>query len=173
MNNTTIKRSILQAALQLLADPDAWTEGAFARDAYGGACDPTSSLARRWCAEGALQKCARDWGVDVLGTEFLVDEISIVCTGAPDGLIDLNDRSGYEPMISAMRQGLARLVDLDAQPVTAPIVRAKPPRSLTEIFLNPRPGAMWMSDDGPDRAADPADHTEVRPPPRQRVLETA
>lgn len=46
----------LKAARELIADPNHWTKGSFARDASGQTCSPTSEFAVCWCASGALRK---------------------------------------------------------------------------------------------------------------------
>lgn len=48
---------------ELLADPNAWTQGAMARGADGGAVTPVGSSsvpACKWCLLGAVAKCYHD-----------------------------------------------------------------------------------------------------------------
>jgi len=42
---------------KLLANPDAWTQGKYARDAYGKEVHVDSPKATCWCLEGAFIKC--------------------------------------------------------------------------------------------------------------------
>jgi hypothetical protein len=44
----------LTAARELIADPEHWTQGAFARDDHELACSSRDPNAQRWCAWGAL-----------------------------------------------------------------------------------------------------------------------
>jgi hypothetical protein len=42
---------------ELLANPNAWTQNAAARDSYGDSCHPRSSVAVQWCLLGAAERC--------------------------------------------------------------------------------------------------------------------
>lgn len=49
-------RDVLLRAREVLSDPKAWTQGQFARDADGQACEPTSDKAVCFCLMGAMRK---------------------------------------------------------------------------------------------------------------------
>lgn len=46
----------MQAARDLIADPERWTQGAYARDEYGEGVDACDETAVCWCSIGALRK---------------------------------------------------------------------------------------------------------------------
>src|SRR5215813_4814584 len=96
--SNTIATIVLQRAKVLLECEEHWTQGAWARDENGRPCDPLSSRARRWCAWGALYKCARD----LVGSEpvarRLANTIGQRLVPAPGGLAFVNECGGYEPV---------------------------------------------------------------------------
>jgi hypothetical protein len=46
-------------AYELLATPDKWTKGTYARDGNGGKVPDYSEEAKCWCVSGAIWKCYR------------------------------------------------------------------------------------------------------------------
>jgi hypothetical protein len=74
-------REVLVAMRELLAKPEAWTQGAYARDASGRYVSLVSQEASCWCIGGALLKCSRMGGnydevLFKLGGIFAGDSIS-------------------------------------------------------------------------------------------------
>lgn len=57
-------REILTAARALIAEPERWTQGAYARDAAGVPVDDSAETAICWCASGALFKFSSLPGAD-------------------------------------------------------------------------------------------------------------
>lgn len=54
--------SVLRGARALIATPDKWTQGAYARDAEGGERLPMDDHAVCWCAFGAISRVSEnDW----------------------------------------------------------------------------------------------------------------
>ncbi len=47
---------LLTSARNLIADPEHWTQRAFARDGFGNSIGPTADSACSWCSLGALTK---------------------------------------------------------------------------------------------------------------------
>src|SRR5262249_6455571 len=94
--SNNIETIVLHRAKVLLECEEHWTLGAWARDENGRPCDLVSSCARRWCAWGALQKCA----YDLLGSEQaarkIANTISKNLVPAPGGITFVNERGGYE-----------------------------------------------------------------------------
>lgn len=50
-------------AYELLSQPDAWTQGVWARDADGNSCKCQSEKAKSWCTIGAIIAC---YGTDAV-----------------------------------------------------------------------------------------------------------
>lgn len=55
-------RDFLVATRDVIADPEHWTQGTWARDADGESVDAFSPDAVRWCAVGAMEKVERTIG---------------------------------------------------------------------------------------------------------------
>jgi hypothetical protein len=51
---------VLGRALELLSDRKRWTKGAMARTEHNRTTRPTDPDAEKWCALGAIEKCARE-----------------------------------------------------------------------------------------------------------------
>ena len=76
---------VLKNACALLASEHRWTSGAWAREARGNRCSPLSQNAVRWCAVGALQKCAYDLiGNGVRHMRWLTALPNILCPDLVD-----------------------------------------------------------------------------------------
>lgn len=58
--STTIEKHVLLKAKELIGDRKRWTTGCEARAGNGRSVDFASPKARRFCAMGALQKCAME-----------------------------------------------------------------------------------------------------------------
>ena len=67
---------LLRRAAKLIASKKRWTRRAFARDAAGKPCNPTSRAARSFCALGALEHV----GYNYAGWSAALDHLS--CTAA-------------------------------------------------------------------------------------------
>lgn len=119
-----IARIILQGALSLLQSSHTWTRGTLARNGRGAKCAPSSESAQRWCAQGALERSARELGFDADEASYFVREIACYCTGRRNGLAAINDNDGYVSVISKMQEGLARLGGAETEPMPASVVGA-------------------------------------------------
>src|SRR5262249_18451125 len=101
----TIETIVLRDAYALLDSEQRWTSGAWARDERGDPCGPLSTRARRWCAWGALQKCAYDLIGDMRAAGEIAHRISKSLVAAPGGLVFVNERGGYDLVRFVMSGG--------------------------------------------------------------------
>src|SRR5262249_7030528 len=90
----TIETIVLHRARALVGSEQHWTLGAWARDEHGRPCDPLSSHASRWCAWGALQKCAYDLVGSKQLARRIANSISKHLVPTPGGLPFVNERGG-------------------------------------------------------------------------------
>ena len=100
-----IETIVLDRAKVLLACEEHWTLGAWARDEDGRPCDPLSRRARRWCAWGALQKCAYDLVRNEHAARKIANTVSKNLVPAPGGLPFVNERGGYELVQTVLQAG--------------------------------------------------------------------
>src|SRR5262249_11545190 len=103
--SSTIETVVLQRARVLLDCEEHWTLGAWARDESGRPCDPLSSRARRWCAWGALQKCAYDLVGSAQAARKIANTISKNLVRASGGLPFVNECGGYELVQTVLEAG--------------------------------------------------------------------
>jgi len=101
----TLDAIVLRNACALLASEFRWTAGAWARDARGNRCSPLSQSAVRWCAVGALQKCAYDLIGNKRSAREVADGIAKRVVPGPGGLVFVNERGGYALVNKVMRAG--------------------------------------------------------------------
>ena len=96
---------VLKNACSLLASEQHWTSGAWARDVRDDRCSPLSRAAVRWCAMGALQRCAYDLIGNERSARDLADRIARRLVPGPGGLVFVNERGGYAVVSKVMRMG--------------------------------------------------------------------
>jgi len=101
----TIETIVLHRARALLGSEQHWTLGAWARDEHGRPCDPLSSHASRWCAWGALQKCAYDLVGSKQLARRIANSISKHLVPTPGGLPFVNERGGYALVQTVLETG--------------------------------------------------------------------
>ena len=121
-------RVILTEARQLIAEPEKWTQGAFARDRDGGAVDAEAEEARSFCAYGALLKASfnlagkphltasdhasRRYAIDAIDAlDVLIAGAGILLSegeGEDDAVRDWNDADcrGHEEVLAAFDNAL-------------------------------------------------------------------
>jgi hypothetical protein len=100
-----IETIVLERARVLLECKEHWTLGAWAREENGRPCDPLSDRARRWCAWGALQKCAYDLVGSKRLARRIANSIGKTLVPAPGGLPFVNERGGYELVQMVLEAG--------------------------------------------------------------------
>jgi hypothetical protein len=64
---------VLRKARELIATPDTWIRGDYARDVYGESVSASSYTACRWCSSGAISKARGPDGPPV--SKYLKDVI--------------------------------------------------------------------------------------------------
>jgi hypothetical protein len=101
-------RIAIQGALYLIQSKKTWTQVQRACDAQGEMCDAESRQARRWCAEGAIERSLHELGFDHT-CDDLVAEIGIALTGSSMHLVYINDELGYRQVKRVLREGLMKL----------------------------------------------------------------
>ena len=101
----TLDAIVLRNACNLLANELHWTSGAWARDRQGKRCSPLSRHALRWCAVGALQKCAYDLIGHERSARELGNAIGKHLVPAAGGLVFVNERGGYALVRTVMMMG--------------------------------------------------------------------
>jgi hypothetical protein len=103
--SSAIETIVLHRAKTLLECEEHWTLGAWARDENGRPCDPLSSCARRWCAWGALQRCAYDLVGNKQAARRIANAISASLVPAAGGLPFVNERGGYALVQAVLETG--------------------------------------------------------------------
>jgi hypothetical protein len=95
---------VLRAARELIADPERWTQGEYARDADGKPVDDGDERAVRWCATGAIWRTAPSGSVACRTIQLAAE----VARRAHDmGLMQVNDRLGHQAVLRVLDQAIA------------------------------------------------------------------
>lgn len=96
---------ILRQARDLIAEPEHWCQGAFARKVCGGTVPPGSPDAARWCMLGALMRCA------VWVPEWILARASVVLEDivSPYSIESYNDLRGryHHEVIAVYNRAIA------------------------------------------------------------------
>lgn len=85
---------VLEAALDLISDPDGWTKGAFARDNEGDPCLPKSEQARCYCSFGAIRVAAGE------SNTLAVEALQELAMDLPTEFFKHNKKEEYETLHS-------------------------------------------------------------------------
>lgn len=98
---------ILTTARQLLAMPNAWTQGAFARDKDGEPCPDTGNDATCFCMWGAVRHARYQLRLEALGT---LETVRGLCGG---NIPEWNDKPGrtQAEVLSLLDKAVAKLVE--------------------------------------------------------------
>ena len=83
-------KELLQKARALLASPEAWTQGVFARLADGHSAYALDPAACAWCISGAIIKAHGSFP----GPFEALYRMRKVIQASPDSLVDWNDAAG-------------------------------------------------------------------------------
>lgn len=121
-----------QIAAFLRANPEAWTQGAAARDQHGQSIDPLSAHARRWCAVGLLVRFIRQESTRLEARTLLVRTVSRP-GHMPISAEQFNDgQRSVEPVIQ-MFEAAAHLPPLPPAPLrSSPFI--PPSKAFIEAF---------------------------------------
>lgn len=87
---------ILKGMRELLAEPEHWTQGWFARDKYGMQCQPASKEAVCFCLTGASIRVSGEFKPP-LSLRILL----------PEHMFDFNDRHSHAEVIAKLDEAIA------------------------------------------------------------------
>jgi len=105
---------LLEAARMLLDDPDAWVQGAYAKDADGLPAHEMSPEACRWCLSGAIRAlCPLDGGYPLALNRQTARRYLGIATGLP--IPDFNDNATHAEVLAALDKAI-ELAMADAYP---------------------------------------------------------
>lgn len=93
---------VLEAARELIADPEHWTQGVYAKSALGLPIGPSAPGAVCWCAEGAMRKVTGDGPDGPWWDAFLA-----VSKLTPQGLIRWNDDRTHAEVLAKFDEAIA------------------------------------------------------------------
>jgi hypothetical protein len=104
----TDTRDVLVAVRDLIADPKAWTQRTYARDAHGRVVDECSDEACAWCLSGALFKVTDGGrGVSRLGAIAHLNECAETI-GVTAGFVALNDATDHPTVLRTLDCAIAK-----------------------------------------------------------------
>jgi hypothetical protein len=121
MNEAAEIRDVLVRVRRLLDKPDAWTQGAEARNAAGIRVEPHSPQAVHWCLEGAVCRVLPTTACTRLlsGTATEMDAVLRWLERRTGTMIaNYNDRRGrtYAEILAALDTWIAELADSGGTP---------------------------------------------------------
>ena len=108
MSNKTL--DTLRAARELLSDPDRWTKGVGARDAFGRPVSVHDESARCWCALGAVVRSSAEPFGDALSTAAK-SALHVSLLAGEDYVWEFNDapRTSHAMMLAMFDRAISRL----------------------------------------------------------------
>lgn len=105
-------KDVLQKARKRIEDPAHWTQGAFARNAYGVEVLPDFHTAVCWCAKGAIYATIWETSVD-LGDQQEWDALTVLNLAVgPDhhhDVVLLNDSTDHATVLAAFDRAIQQL----------------------------------------------------------------
>lgn len=101
--------TVARAARALIAHPDRWTIGSYARTATGTKCTPDDPLAARWCALGARNLASE--GADHEVSDAVESALRRAARELRDGggPAIVNDRQGHAAVLKMWDRAIALL----------------------------------------------------------------
>ena len=101
-----LNMTILERARTLIAEPDRWCRGSYARGKGGASVSVRDPSAQRYCAMGALLLAAYETTGDVGQADELAYSLarSLSETGS---LVFINDRQGHDAVLALFDKALA------------------------------------------------------------------
>ena len=95
-----VERRIVERARALIATPQTWAQGEFARDAAGEPVSWRSPDAARFCIWGALNRAAREMTGDERQRVRLADHAARALRGTTPSISRLNDHGTHADMLA-------------------------------------------------------------------------
>lgn len=90
-------------AHELLATPDKWTKGTYAKTATGKAVPAKDPNAVCWCIYGALIKCYRDDEDRYVEAANKIQDVLLLRYNNPD-IVPFNDRRTHEEVLAVLKE---------------------------------------------------------------------
>ncbi len=102
-------KEILTAARALIAKPEAWTQGALAREAplAGGQVGVSSARATCWCAEGAVCVAIADLSDGAWGDAYNASVAALRAAMGDQPVHIFNDANGHPAVLAAYDRAIA------------------------------------------------------------------
>lgn len=104
-------REVLEQAIELIENPEHWTQGALARDVTGQHVDPLAPTAVTWCARGALWRASgrhHQENTQQIG-RLIAHIMGGGIMGGRNGIIGFNDNSLHGDVVLAMKRALDKV----------------------------------------------------------------
>ena len=95
-----LERRIIEEARALIATPQMWTQGEFARDAHGEPVNWRSPKAVQFCLWRALNRVAYDMTGDRYRSVGLVDHAAAALRDGATSLSGVNDRGTHTEVLA-------------------------------------------------------------------------
>jgi hypothetical protein len=95
-----VERQIVQRARALIATPQTWSQGEFARDGFGAPVSWRSPEATRFCIWGALNRAAREMCSDRQQRIRLADHAARALRGTAASISRLNDNGTHADILA-------------------------------------------------------------------------
>jgi hypothetical protein len=96
---------VLNLAIELIADPVAWTQNAHARTADGETVKPSNPQAVCWCGLGAIAKCSNSLGIIPPQLIRYLDEfVEWKYPNRFEGFGDFNDYHSHEIVLGLLQE---------------------------------------------------------------------
>ena len=103
-----LERQIVESARALIATPEAWTQGEFARDAYGEPVSWRSPRAVQFCLWGALNRVAYEMTGDRYRSVGLADRAATALRDGVTSLSGVNDRGTHTEVLALIDKYLKK-----------------------------------------------------------------
>jgi hypothetical protein len=95
-----LERRVIETARALIATPQTWTQGEFARDASGNPVSWRSPEAARFCLWGALNRAAYDMTGDRRQSITLADHAARALRNGVTSLSGTNDKGTHADVLA-------------------------------------------------------------------------
>ncbi len=103
-----LESQIIERARALIATPETWTQGEFARDTYSNRVSWRSPQAVRFCLWGALNRAAYEMTGDRYRSVSLADHAARALRDMGTSLSGTNDRSRHADVLALIDRHLKK-----------------------------------------------------------------